>query len=176
VPHGQPTAWRWARSWDILVLSCPLSFDGALLDFHVQYVLPNLLEPSIVQYYHELLKEHCSSDKLFPIVRAVSGTEKWRISEPARQKVYVTRFGDRFKAAIPRTCFAEVLLEMPMHMFDVGKRLFPSLNINAKGWHDAKDGERGLSRTVALKDRVCAGLPNAQIDVWVGQRRGLVHL
>ena len=81
------------------ILSCPSSFDGPLLDFHAQYVLPNLLEPSIVEYYHELLKENCSSAELLPIVRAVSRTEKWRMSEPARQKVYVTRFGDRFKAA-----------------------------------------------------------------------------
>jgi hypothetical protein len=147
------------------ILTCPSSFDGPLPDFHTQYVLPNLLDPSMVQYYHELLMEHCSSDGLLPIVRAVSGTEKWRISEPARQKVYVTRFGDRFKATdnapswwmyqvvatglrIPRTCFADVLLEMPMHMFDVGKRLNLSVNINAKGWHvahlnDAKDGDTG---------------------------------
>jgi hypothetical protein len=147
------------------ILSCPSSFDGSLADFHAQYVLPNLPQPSIVEYYHELLKENCSSDVLLPIVRAVSRTEKWRISEPARQKVYATRLGDRFKASdnapswwmyqvvssglkIPRTCFADVLHEMPMHMFDVGKRLAPSLNINAKGWHvahlhDAKNGDTG---------------------------------
>ena len=147
------------------ILSCPSSFDGPLSDFHAQCVLPNLLEPSMVQYYHKLLMEHCSSDGLFPLVRAVSGTERWRISEPTRQKVYVTRFGDRFKATdnspswwmyqvvasglkIPPTCFADVLLEMPMHMFDVGKRLSASASINAKGWHvahlnDAKDGDIG---------------------------------
>ena len=42
------------------ILTCPSSFDGPLPDFHTQYVLPNLLDPSMVQYYHELLMEHCS--------------------------------------------------------------------------------------------------------------------
>lgn len=50
---SQTTQWiEKIRSARPPIMSCPTSFHGPLPDFHAQFVLPNLLEPSIVEYYH----------------------------------------------------------------------------------------------------------------------------
>ena len=86
------------------------------LDEFYDHVLPNLPSPEIVEYYHRILLDYCSTtDPLF-LVRYVSGTE--------RREIYTTKRGDRFKATdnapawwMHHTLFHEERIANPSRVF-----------------------------------------------------------
>ena len=115
----------------------PLNFDGNLDAFFEDCIQPNLPHPDSVFHYHKLLKDYClNPDPLF-LIRKVSQTD------PGNS--YVTDHANRFRATdnspawwmhyvvfndllVCRSDFAEAIENIPVRMFDVGKRLPTSIN------------------------------------------------
>lgn len=127
---------------DRRMLPPPPRFSGTLDQFY-EHVLPNLPSPEIVEYYHQILLDYCSTtDPLF-LVRQVSGT---------RRDIYTTTRGDRFKATdnapawwmhftmfhehpIAPNAFPTAIASAPAHFHDALAQIPKS--INAARWHVA---------------------------------------
>jgi hypothetical protein len=125
------------------MLPPPARFSGTLDEFY-DHVLPILPSPEIVEYYHRILLDYCSStDPLF-LIRHVTGT--------VRREIYTTARGDRFRATdnapawwlhftmfherrISPNAFAAAVASAPTHFHDALGQ-FPK-SINAARWHVA---------------------------------------
>lgn len=126
------------------ILPAPNSYAGTLQEFATAYVIPNLLEPSVVTTFHERLTNYLEGpDPLF-LIRALSQT--------TRGQIYRTDHGNRWKATdnapawwvhfvlfheldLPHADFASIIETLPTHFFEVASQV-PE-NVSAAGWHVA---------------------------------------
>lgn len=123
---------------------CPLSFSGTLEEFYEEYAVHTLPPVDAVEYYHELLRDHCRNPNAVFLVR---------YTDPDTRKLELrTAEGERYRPTdnspawwfhfitfnnfrIQPEDFAEALKLVPVHRNDVRSRLRTS--INSAEWYVA---------------------------------------
>jgi hypothetical protein len=123
---------------------CPLSFDGTLEEFYEQHAISTLPTIEAVEYYHEILREHCRKPNALFLVRNVDPNtrglelqtdegERYKPTDnaPAWWFHFITYNNIRI---LPEH-FAEALNFVPMHFHHVVRCLRTS--INSAEWYVA---------------------------------------
>lgn len=137
---------------------CPLSVDGTLEEFYEQHAISTLPAIEAVEYYHEILREHCRKPNALFLVRNVDPNtrrlelqtvegERYKPTDnaPAWWFHFITYNGIRI---LPEH-FAEALNFVPVHFHEVAHCLRTS--INTAEWYVAhifnvKDGNTNAAR------------------------------